>query len=141
VQAVFAVARGELVARSLAGRAEVAFAGGDVRAAAQVLADAPGALWRAADRVLRNAAAGESGAVLGCFASTAAQVSGRVLLSVREHLQNRQARAGVPRVFVNRRGRAWVTSMPGRRSTAASWRRCWRSSMLRCRGVCRTRVV
>jgi hypothetical protein len=36
-------------------------------------------------------------------------VSGRVLLSAREHLQNRAVRTDVSRVFVGRNGRAWVT--------------------------------
>jgi len=40
----------------------------------------------------------------------APDVSGRVLLSVREHLQNRAQETGEQRVFVNRRGGAWVTA-------------------------------
>jgi hypothetical protein len=39
----------------------------------------------------------------------APEVSGRVVLSVREHLHNRARETGELRVFVNRRGRAWVT--------------------------------
>jgi hypothetical protein len=45
------------------------------------------------------------------FELTAPQVSARVLLSVREHLANRtRPGGGLPRVFPNRRGRAWVTA-------------------------------
>lgn len=40
----------------------------------------------------------------------APQVSGRVLLSVREPLHNRKGSDGDRRVFVNRLGRAWVTA-------------------------------
>lgn len=109
---VFAVARGEKDAPTRAGRAERAFAAGDVVRAAQALAVAPGMLWRAADRVLRAAAAQGTApdAVLAQFAATAPHVSGRVLLSVREHLQNRLS-AGDPvasRIFVNRAGRGYV---------------------------------
>lgn len=92
VARVFAVARGEERVRTVARRAELAFARGDVAAAAGELAGAPGMLWRAGDRVLRTAGDGETGRVLRRFEVTAGQVSGRVLLSVREHLQNRQGR-------------------------------------------------
>jgi hypothetical protein len=47
--------------------------------------------------------------VLKHLRATAPQVSGRVLLSVREHLQNRTvARPGTSRIFVNRAGRGHV---------------------------------
>jgi hypothetical protein len=106
---VFAVARGEKAAPSLASRVEAAFGDGDVARAVQALAIAPGMLWRAADRVLRASASPEQ--ILESFTATAPHVSGRVLLSVREHLQNRTIRpAATSRVFVNRAGRGFVTS-------------------------------
>ncbi|HEX4830000.1 MAG TPA: TerD family protein [Trebonia sp.] len=120
---VFAVARGELAAPSLAAQAEAAFASGDVTRAARTLAASPGMLWRAADRVLRTAAqsSAQNGTAAGpapgdvtarlleAFAQTAPKVSGRVLLSVREHLVNRAAaKPGGRRVFVNRNGRGHV---------------------------------
>lgn len=110
-QDVFAVARGEKTALSLASRVEAAFAGGDVTAAVAELRAAPGMLFRSLDRLLRTARTStDHDAVLKAAAATAGRVSGRVILSVREHLQNRQARAtDVSRVFTNRRGRAWVT--------------------------------
>lgn len=108
VARVFAVARGEERVPGVAGRAELAFARGNARAAAGELSAAPGMLWRAADRVLRAAGQGEAGRLARAFEASAGQVPGRVLLSVREHLQNRQRPAGLPRVFANRRGRAWV---------------------------------
>jgi hypothetical protein len=111
---VFAVARGEQPAPSLAGQVEAAFGDGDVARAVTALAVAPGMLWRAADRVLRATAMTDE--VLQSFAATAPQVSGRVLLSVREHLQNRTAaKPSASRVFVNRAGRGYVT--PDTRST------------------------
>jgi hypothetical protein len=105
-QAVFAVARGEKRVRSLAGQVELAFAGGDVRAAASRLAIAPGMLWRSADRLLRHASPSDHAEILRLLAATAPQVSGRVLLSVREHLQNRLAASTPARIFANRQGRA-----------------------------------
>ncbi|RKT88703.1 hypothetical protein SAMN05421805_1011744 [Saccharopolyspora antimicrobica] len=104
-QDVFAVARGERTAPSLTGRAELAFAAGDIPAAAAVLAGAPGLFMRSLDRLLRQAT--EPDAVLDAMEKVLGSVSGRVLCSVREHLINRGA-ADAHRVFVNRARRAWV---------------------------------
>ncbi|MER5967036.1 hypothetical protein [Streptomyces sp. NPDC002057] len=111
---VFAVARGERKAPSLDGRVEELLVRGDVTGAADLLAShAPGRLFRAVDRFLRTAKEGaEREAVLAAVERAAPEVSGRVVLSLREHVHNR---AGLPgadtprrRVFVNREGRAWV---------------------------------
>lgn len=107
-QDVFAVARGERTARSLAGRAELAFAAGELGRAAAVLSAAPGMLARSLDRLLRQATDTEADAVLAAVEPALAWVSGRVLCSLREHLLNR----GTPdpaRVFTTRGRRAWVT--------------------------------
>jgi hypothetical protein len=104
-QAVFAVARGERKARSLAGQVELAFAGGNIRSAAGWLAVAPGMLWRSADRLLRNASPSDHDAIMESLSATAPRVSGRVLLSVREHLQNRLTATVPARIFANRKGR------------------------------------
>ncbi|HEX5295885.1 MAG TPA: TerD family protein [Streptosporangiaceae bacterium] len=105
----FAVARGEVSVPSFGGQVEAAFARADVDQAVRLLRTAPGRLWRSADRLFR--AAPDSGAVhlvLDALGATAPEVSGRVLLSVREHLQNR-AFPGSGRLFANRLGRAWAT--------------------------------
>ncbi|WUH92520.1 hypothetical protein OG900_22050 [Streptomyces sp. NBC_00433] len=110
---VFAVARGELRARSFDSRVEELLAAGDVVGAADVLAAAPGRLLRALDRLLRSCGTRqEREAVAAAAEQAAAGASGRVLLAVREHLLGR---AGPPareqsgtRVFVNRRGAGWV---------------------------------
>jgi hypothetical protein len=112
---VFAVARGEKKAMSLNEQVGLAWSRRDVAGAARLLATAPGMLWRAADYVLaavrRLPEETEASEILGYFAATAPRVSGRVLLSVREHLSNRTvARPGSSRIFVNRKGLAWVTS-------------------------------
>ncbi|MFD3660818.1 hypothetical protein ACFWVF_09470 [Streptomyces sp. NPDC058659] len=109
---VFAVARGERKAPSVDSRVEEMLGRGDVTAAAELLASAaPGRLFRALDRLLRGAAEGkERDAVLAAAERVAPEVSGRVVLSVREHVQNRVGGSHGRRVFVNREGKAWVTA-------------------------------
>ncbi|MFF2348559.1 hypothetical protein ACFVVL_02140 [Kitasatospora sp. NPDC058115] len=106
---VFAVARGEREARSFDSRVEEAFGAGDVAAAVRLLSAAPGKLFRALDRLLRACATEEQrGTVVAAAEAAAGRVSGRLLLSVREHLQNRRADGGGHRIFVNRTGRGRV---------------------------------
>ncbi|MFF9775945.1 TerD family protein [Streptomyces sp. NPDC013978] len=106
---VFAVARGEKEARSFDSRVEKLLDEFDVAGAARLLKSAPGKLFRALDLLLRIAADQEErDAVLAAAVEVAPEVSGRVVLAVREHLHNRERETDVPRVFVNRRGRAWV---------------------------------
>ena len=104
---VFAVARGHKTVRSLAGRIETALRDGDTAAAVTLASTAPGVLVRRLDHLLRQRP-GQVDRVLAALASTADRVSGRVLCSLREHLDNRTRPDG-PRVFVNRRRRAWTT--------------------------------
>ncbi|MFD8414988.1 hypothetical protein ACFV2Q_25070 [Streptomyces sp. NPDC059650] len=107
---VFAVARGEREARTLDSRVEELLAADDVTGAARLLAvAAPGRLLRSLDRLLRACPGQEERDAVAAAADAAApQVSGRVLLSVREHFHNRTREAARRRVFVNRGGRAWV---------------------------------
>ncbi len=110
---VFAVARGDKEIRSFDSRVEELLASNDVVGAARMLTAAPGKLFRALDRLLRTCGTQDQrDAVLRAAGQAAPQVSGRVLLSVREHFENRAhgPTAGARRVFVNRWGRAWVTS-------------------------------
>jgi len=107
---VFAVARGELKAPSFDSRVEELLAQSDLLGAVELLKSAPGKLFRALDRLLRTALTQEErDAVVAAAEQVAPEVSGRVVLSVREHLHNRARETGELRVFVNRRGRAWVT--------------------------------
>ncbi|MGW4163579.1 hypothetical protein [Streptomyces sp. NPDC004788] len=108
---VFAVARGERQAPSLARGLERLLGAGDVTGAADLLAaTAPGMLFRSLDRMLRTATEGEQrAAVLAAAERAAPRVSGRVVLSLREHVQNRTGEGEPRRVFVNRSGGAWVT--------------------------------
>lgn len=104
---VFAVARRDVIARSLASRIEYAFDSSDLSAAVSLMVKAPGLLVRNADRILRAPTAVVNEYV-GALIDTAPGVSGRVLLSLREHLINRTAPTAA-RVFTNQAGRAWVT--------------------------------
>ncbi|MFE9025537.1 hypothetical protein ACFYOA_04600 [Streptomyces iakyrus] len=107
---VFAVARGEKEARSFDSRAEKLLDEYDVTGAVKLLKSAPGKLFRALDLLLRIAADQEQrDTVLAAAVEVAPEVSGRVVLSVREHFHNRERETDEPRIFVNRRGRAWVT--------------------------------
>ncbi|MFJ1969349.1 TerD family protein [Streptomyces sp. NPDC087903] len=106
---VFAVARGEREARSFDSRVEKLLDEFDVLGAVRLLKSAPGKLFRALDMLLRIAADQEErDVVVAAAVRVAPEVSGRVVLSVREHFQNRERETDVPRVFVNRRGRGWV---------------------------------
>ena len=111
-QDVFAVARGEKQSPSFASRVESTMAASGAGVTARLLANAPGLLWRSLDRLLREAAEANDPAELEAVVSAAAAaipaVSGRVLLSGREHLVNRQVPTDVSRVFANRNGRAWT---------------------------------
>jgi hypothetical protein len=108
---VFATARGGRTARSFAGRIEIALTGGDFTGGLWAMQSAPGLLFRSLDRLLRLASTdAERASVVAAVADTVGEVSGRVVLSVREHLANRAAGNTAPRVFANRKGRAWVAA-------------------------------
>ncbi|WP_250033327.1 hypothetical protein [Paractinoplanes maris] len=106
-QKVFAVARGELRVRSLAGRAEAAVGAGQIGAAASMLSAAPGLLLRSADRLLRTATGPERGTVIDAVTDALGSASGRVLCSLREHVGNRATPASA-RLYANRSRRSWV---------------------------------
>ncbi|MBO4206016.1 hypothetical protein [Micromonospora echinofusca] len=106
-QAVFAVARGEQRVPGLAGRAEAAIRAGTIGPAASVLSAAPGLLLRSADRLLRLASPSERSAVVEAVTGALGSASGRVLLSLREHVDNRLTPASA-RMYVGRSRRAWV---------------------------------
>ncbi|MEV0383286.1 hypothetical protein [Nonomuraea sp. NPDC050643] len=100
---VFEVARGTRKAAGFGSRVETALAQGRTGDAVKLLEHTPGALLRRLDHLLRTGGP----AVLDAAERAAANASGRVLLSLREHLQNRRAATG-DRVFTNRDSRAWA---------------------------------
>ncbi|BCL12480.1 TerD family protein [Micromonospora sagamiensis] len=106
-QQVFAVARGERRVPNLAGRAEAAIRAGAIGRAASVLSAAPGLLLRNADRLLRMASPSERTAVVEAVTGALGSASGRVLLSLREHVDNRLTPASA-RMYASRSRTAWV---------------------------------
>lgn len=110
---VFAVARGETDVKTLAGRAEVAFAAGDLILAINTLRVAPGMLFRSIDRLIVAMGEDNEKAIYGLFFDAVREgmpkVSGRVLLSLREHLMNRADPSPTgKRIFAVRSGKAYV---------------------------------
>jgi hypothetical protein len=86
---VFAVARGEEVARSTIARAESASACGDAVGAADALVPTPGVLLRWADRLLRTARPEDQERVADRIGGALPAASGRLLCSLRSHLEKR----------------------------------------------------
>ena len=106
---VFAVARGDVKAPSLASRVEELFSRGEVTAAATLLQSAPGQLLRTLDRLLRSCGtAREQHAVVESVKASMTNASSPVLLSTQTHVINRAKNTGRRRVFVNSRGRGCV---------------------------------
>ncbi|GHJ08662.1 hypothetical protein TPA0907_30290 [Micromonospora humidisoli] len=106
-QEVFTVARGQRRVHNLTGRAEAAIRAGAVGPAASVLSAAPGLLLRSADRLLRLASAAERATVVDAVTGALGSASGRVLLSLREHVDNRLTPASA-RMYASRSRTAWV---------------------------------
>jgi hypothetical protein len=106
-RAVFAVARNERRAPTIAGRAEAAVRSGAVASAATVLSAAPGLLLRSADRLLRLAPAAERAEVVEAVTGALSEASGRVLCSLREHVGNRLTPASA-RMYASRSRSAWI---------------------------------
>jgi stress response protein SCP2 len=113
-QEAFAVARGDKKAPSLASKVETAFKKKDVVGAAKILSNTPGMLARNLDRIFRQASSNEIVKLLDTVEKSLPKISGRVLLSLREHLQNRQ-KAQVGRIFANTKGTVYVS--PDERGT------------------------
>ncbi|MFC3982315.1 hypothetical protein [Streptosporangium jomthongense] len=102
---VFEVARGDLRVAGTGSRVEAALAAGRTAEAVELLENAPGALLRRLDHLLRTGS--DERAVFEAVERAVTGASGRVLLSLREHMQNRLVPAA-GRVFVNRHARAWT---------------------------------
>ena len=106
-QEVFTVARGQRRVPSITGRAEAAIRAGAIVSAASALSAAPGLLLRSTDRLLRSASVSQRTAVLEAITGALASASGRVLLSLREHVDNRLAPASA-RMYASRSRNAWI---------------------------------
>ncbi|MCP3016606.1 TerD family protein [Nocardiopsis dassonvillei] len=104
---VFAVARGDRRVRTFDARVEAAFLDGDVTAAVDLLATAPGTLVRALDRILAAGGAGTGEPLAARLREVGDRVSGRVLVSAREQLANRDV-PGLVRLFANQSARGYT---------------------------------
>lgn len=104
---VFEIARKSKPPKTIMARAEEAFKQEDYRKAIDVLSMAPGLLIRSYDRILRNGNDKDITYLKQVSKKLLGRVSGRVLLSLREHVMNRlKSEAG--RVFANTKGTAFV---------------------------------
>lgn len=108
-QDVFAVARGDKKARSLMGKVELAFSEKNINKAIALMSTSPGILFRNMDRVICSLSDENKNVLVGTVKRIIPKVSARVILSVRQHLQNR-LKQGTDRIFANRKGTAWVTT-------------------------------
>ena len=84
---------------------------GDVVTACELLGTAPGFLIRCADRILSQADCHDD-AVASFYkglSTNIEKISGRVLLSFYEHLQNRYFSNGLSRIFINKAKKSYVT--------------------------------
>ena len=107
-QDVFHVANGEKKAPSLAAQAEQALSSGNVSRAIDILSIAPGMLFRRLDHLLRVSSTKELSRLVDAVETVIQKVSGRVILSLQEHLTNRVGFPLPTRVFANSKGTAWV---------------------------------
>lgn len=96
---------------TVAGKVDLALAEKDLLSALKVAENVPGFYFRSLDRFLRAADSEVlRRAVTNSAQNIAGSVSGRVLLSLREHLVNRvNQKPDMKRIFSNKKGTAWVT--------------------------------
>ena len=105
--ALFEVVRGEKPVPTLEAKVEAAFLAQDIPHAIHLLTVKPGMLMRNIDRILRRDTSGNHNLLLEEMQEVLPRVSGRVVLGLREHLQNRLHQQ-TSRIFTNSKGRAWV---------------------------------
>lgn len=106
-----------------------AVSNGRVVKALNLLTDKPGYFVRSIDKLARDATDLQFAKITAGLKDTASAVSGRVLLSLAEHLDNRALKPA-SRIFVNRAGKGFVTEnkldvLPAKRIKALStviWR-------------------
>jgi hypothetical protein len=107
---MFVLVRGHKKVATLAAKIEHAFQIKDTKNAIMLLALNPGLFVRSVDRLLRLLSEQEHEAFLEVAQKCFGQTAGRVLLSLREHLQNRTGlNLNSKRIFSNKKGSAWVT--------------------------------
>jgi stress response protein SCP2 len=109
-QAIFDIAYGRMKFDSIGGKIEKAFDNEEPETASKLLEKTPGKFYRSLDRLIRSCwNEGQVSYLTTTAEKVAKKVSGRVLLSVREHLYNRTIPTKSKRIFVNKKGTSWVT--------------------------------
>jgi hypothetical protein len=106
-QEVFLVARGDKKVRTLMGQVELAFMNREILKAVSILSSAPGILFRNIDRIIRSITKEDIESFVKTVQTVIPKVSGKVILSVREHISNRATNTP-SRIFANSKGTAWV---------------------------------
>lgn len=104
---VFEVARGVREARTLNSFIQEAFDQKKPEVALAHMRKAPGVLFRNLDWVIRSNPARNN--LMKSIEGAVEDVSGRVLLSVYEHMNNRASIQGLKRLFTNTKGKTYVT--------------------------------
>lgn len=105
---LFMMARQDVPVRSLASGVEECFRNNQVSEAIIRLGTSPGMLVRSVDRILRIGKAKDMEILIQALGFALPKVSSKVVLSLREHLQNR-TKVQAARIFSNTKGTAYVT--------------------------------
>lgn len=106
---LFQFARGSVTVPIWGAKVHDAIQNGRLKRATDLLSEKPGYLIRSIDKLARDSNDEQFQYLLEVVRASAKHVSGRVLLSVIEHLDNRRAKTD-HRLFVNRNGGGWATS-------------------------------
>lgn len=104
----FSFANGDLKVSTWGNKVQSALAAGKLTKAISLLADKPGYLVRSIDQIARKATDTQFTSLVDSLKDNASRVSGRVLLSVIEHLDNRKAKSDF-RLFVNKTGTGFAS--------------------------------
>lgn len=107
-QEVFTVAHKDTKVYSITGQIENAFMEGDISKSISLLSTFPGMFFRNLDRMLKLASIDETKILIDTLSKVISKVSTRIILSTKEHLQNRLVK-GNKRVFINKKSTVWVT--------------------------------
>lgn len=105
---LFAYAHGNVQIKTWANQVHTSIQDGRLAVAIRLLSEKPGYLIRNLDKIARESNDVQFGKLADAVKDHVGSVSGRVLISLSEHLDNRRAKAAC-RLFVNRSGGAWAT--------------------------------
>ncbi len=104
----FQFASGDLKVLTWGHKVQSALAGGKMTKAINLLAEKPGYLVRSIDQIARASSDSQFTNLTDALKENLSRVSGRVILSVIEHLDNRKLKSTY-RLFVNKQGKGFAT--------------------------------